>query len=240
MWPDAAPPAVLAQADERRDLRQTRNAFRRDGVPLDDLPRLRFAGFEARAVAERFAGATLLQGDQAEARLRAMAAGSALQDFDVIHLATHTLFDAAPERSGLVLAEHAPAEHAPAASAEDDGILDAQEILLGWRLHGALVTLSACESGRSAGLWRGEDLGLAPALLASGADRVLVSLWPVDDRATAILMDRFYTELAAGASPDAALRDAKRFVRDLREGDRAPFSHPAYWGGFVLIGPPGR
>jgi tetratricopeptide (TPR) repeat protein len=235
MWPDAAPPAVLAQADERRDLRQTRNAFRRDGVPLDDLPRLRFAGFEARAVAERFAGATLLQGDQAEARLRAMAAGSALQDFDVIHLATHTLFDAAPERSGLVLAEHAPA-----ASAEDDGILDAQEILLGWRLHGALVTLSACESGRSAGLWRGEDLGLAPALLASGADRVLVSLWPVDDRATAILMDRFYTELAAGASPDAALRDAKRFVRDLREGDRAPFSHPAYWGGFVLIGPPGR
>jgi hypothetical protein len=233
--PAGAPLTVAAHADDQRDLRSTRNAFRRDEVSLAGLPRLRFAGVEARGVAQRFPGGTLLQGDGTESRLRDLAAARDLADFDVIHVATHTLFDAAPERSGLVLAEHDPG-----AAAGDDGILDAEEILLGWRLHGALVTLSGCESGRTAGHWRGEDLGLAPALFAAGADHVLVSLWPVDDRATAILMDRFYAGLAEGLAADTALRDAKRFVRDLRDGANAPFEHPAYWGGFVLIGPPGR
>jgi hypothetical protein len=232
--PGSAPPAILASADEPRDLRFTRNAFRRGEVPLDRLPHLRFAGFEARSVAARFEGSTLLQGDGTEPRLRSLAERSGLGDYDVVHVATHTLFDAAPERSGLVLAEHSPA-----VEAEDDGVLDAEEILLEWRLRGALVTLSACESGRTAGIWRGEDLGLAPALFAAGAARVLVSLWPVDDRATALLMDRFYAGLASGRSPDTALREAKRAVRDTREGGIAPFEHPAYWGGFILIGPAG-
>jgi CHAT domain-containing protein len=86
---------------------------------------------------------------------------------------------------------------------------------------------------------RGENLGLTPVLFAAGARRILVSLWTVDDRATAILMDRFYARLTKGVPPATALALAKRFLRDVRDGTgRRPFEHPAYWAGFILIGAP--
>jgi CHAT domain-containing protein len=53
------------------------------------------------------------------------------------------------------------------------------------------VVLSACESGlgKQAG---GEGfLGFAQPLLARGARGLVLSLWKVDDRATALLMARF-------------------------------------------------
>ena len=57
------------------------------------------------------------------------------------------------------------------------------------------MTLSACETalGRDAG---GEGfVGFTQALLMSGARSVCLSLWKVDDTATALLMQRFYANL---------------------------------------------
>jgi CHAT domain-containing protein len=225
----------LALADPHREVRRTRTSFTRDEVPLDRLPHLRFAGLESGAVARRFRRATVIQGgDDVERRLDDFVDRGGLREVDVVHVAGHTLLDPAPERSGLALGERPPAP-----GGIDDQVLDAEEVLRGWRLEGALFTLSACESARSAGVSRGEDLGLTPALFAAGARRILVSLWTVDDRATAILMDRFYDRLIAGSPPAAALADAKRFLRDLQDGTgRRPFEHPAYWAGFILIGAP--
>jgi hypothetical protein len=249
----------LALGDSRRDLRSQRAAFERDEVSLDRLPHLRFAGLEADAVARHFPSATLLRGGPGvEKSLRRLAEAGRLREFDVLHLASHTLADGVPERCGLALSERAPGP-----SSEDDGVLDAEEVLQGWDLDGALLTLSACESARAAGYWRGEELGMTPALFAAGADRVLVSLWPIDDRATALLMNRFYLDLtgrdgggsdayaggrlAAAAAvaarvplaPAAALREAKTYLRTLTDASgRRPFEHPAYWSGFVLLGLP--
>jgi CHAT domain-containing protein len=103
-----------------------------------------------------------------------------------------------------------------------DGRLSVREIQRGWELKAELVTLSACETalGRTAG---GEGfVGFTQALLISGTRSLVLSLWKVDDQATALLMARFYQDLLGrrpGLSrplPKAeALREAKEWLRDL-------------------------
>ena len=67
---------------------------------------------------------------------------------------------------------------------------------------------------------------------------MLVSLYPVDDRATSLLMDRFYRNLTEGGMPPArALREAKVHLRDLHDGSGGrPYEHPAFWSGVGLVG----
>jgi len=103
-----------------------------------------------------------------------------------------------------------------------DGRLTANEILEHWKLNAELVTLSACESGlgRAGG---GEGfLGFAQALLLAGSRSVCLSLWEVDDTATALLMDRFYQNLLgkrdgldAPLQKAEALAEAKHWLRSL-------------------------
>ncbi len=73
-----------------------------------------------------------------------------------------------------------------------DGRLSVREIQRSWDLKAELVTLSACETalGRDAGV--AGFVGFTQALLMSGARSVCLSLWKVDDTATALLMQRFY------------------------------------------------
>ena len=103
-----------------------------------------------------------------------------------------------------------------------DGRLTAAEVLEYWQLDAELVTLSACESGL--GRQGGGDglLGFAQSFLLAGSRSVCLSLWQVDDTATALLMDRFYRNLLGkredGTKPlgkAAALAEAKRWLRDL-------------------------
>jgi CHAT domain-containing protein len=103
-----------------------------------------------------------------------------------------------------------------------DGRLSVREIQHDWNLKAELVTLSACETalGRESG---GEGfVGFTQALLMSGARSVCLSLWKVDDKATSLLMTRFYQNMLgkrAGLSksmPKAeALQEAKQWLRTL-------------------------
>ena len=87
-----------------------------------------------------------------------------------------------------------------------------------------LVVLSACETGVNA-LAPGDDLiGLARGFFAAGTPALVVSLWNIDDAATAQLMEHFYTRLHAGDGIAAALRAAQRLGRLLGQPD-APFEH---------------
>jgi CHAT domain-containing protein len=91
-----------------------------------------------------------------------------------------------------------------------------------WQLDADLVTLSACQTalGPDGG---GEGLlGFSQVLLGRGARSLLLSLWKVDDTATALLMTRFYQNLLGkredlkAALPKAeALQEAKRWLRSL-------------------------
>ncbi|MCE9531628.1 MAG: tetratricopeptide repeat protein [Planctomycetes bacterium] len=103
-----------------------------------------------------------------------------------------------------------------------NGELSAREVLEYWKLDAELVTLSACETalGKTAG---GDGLlGFAQAFLTASARSVCLSLWKVDDTATALLMNRFYQNLLGKRDgltkpmPKAeALREAKNWLRNL-------------------------
>jgi CHAT domain-containing protein len=96
-------------------------------------------------------------------------------------------------------------------------------------LRCALVVLSACETGINAVAPGDELIGLARGFLAAGSPSLVISLWTVDDDATAQLMTTFYEHLTAGKSPAAALRQAQVQMIETKP-------HPFFWAPFILVG----
>ncbi|MHB8644504.1 MAG: CHAT domain-containing protein [Thermomicrobiales bacterium] len=97
-------------------------------------------------------------------------------------------------------------------------------------LQGALVTLSACETGRSVVAGGDELIGLSRGFLYAGAATLVQSLWRVEDGSTARLMRHFYGGIRAGSAAGVALREAQRAL--LAESGAHPFS----WAPFQLVG----
>jgi CHAT domain-containing protein len=147
-------------------------------------------------------------------------------DRDVLHLATF----------GVLNTRNPLFSHVQLNPDEtSDGRLEAHEVF-GLQLSADLLVLSACETGLGSGLRHdvppGDDwVGLVRAFLYAGARSVVASLWRVDDQATAILMERFYTGLESGRSKARSLADAQRAM--LREPGHA---NPFYWAAFQLSG----
>ena len=145
--------------------------------------------------------------------------------FRVLHLATHGMIDdQAPMYSALVLAT--------SRDAQDDGLLEAREIL-GMHLEADLVVLSACDTGSGA-IAPGEGVvGMSWAFLIAGCPSTVVSRWKVSSKATSELMIDFHRRLIAGDSKPEALRKAALALRK-----NPAYSHPFYWAAFVLVGEP--
>ncbi|MFM9961391.1 MAG: tetratricopeptide repeat protein [Planctomycetaceae bacterium] len=170
----------------------------------------------------------LLGSEASEQRLSQLATQDALRKFRWLHFATHGVPDSEqPLRSRLILARDHLADIKLDAGFDAEvyrGELSAERVLRDWALDADLVVLSACQSGlgRYAG---GEGyLGFAQALLLSGAKNLLLSLWKVDDQATALLMKRFYENLWASRpgmnaplATSEALREAKSWLRKLSQ-----------------------
>jgi CHAT domain-containing protein/Tfp pilus assembly protein PilF len=174
---------------------------------ISRLGRLRHSRTEAAAIARLVPAGRLTALDFAASRATAM--GPELGRYRIVHIATHGLFNPRfPALSGLVLSLVDRRGHA------QDGFLRAPEIY-GLHLPADLVVLSACQTALGENV-RGEGLvGMTRGFFYSGASRVMVSLWNVDDRATAELMDRFYSGLwRQGLSPAAALRRAQLELLD--------------------------
>jgi CHAT domain-containing protein len=160
-----------------------------------------------------------------EPALEALRTGDRLKEYRYLHFATHgEANQVSAFESRLVLVQDRAAREAlpRAGYPTPDGYLTAREVLEFWKLDAELVTLSACETalGRAGG---GDgQLGFAQAFLTAGSRGVCLSLWKVDDAATALLMDRFYQNLTGkreglkGPLGKAeALAEAKQWLRDL-------------------------
>src|SRR5262249_46157078 len=167
-----------------------------------------------------------------------------------LHFATHgDLNSQLPMQSALILAQDRlpdPVQQMLAGKPAYNARLTAEKILLGWKLDADLVTLSACETGL--GKYAGGEghLGFAQAFFLAGARSLVLTLWKVDDKATALLMSRFYENLLGkredlkGPLPKAeALRQAKEWLRTLTVNQRD--EHLALRSGGksrVVSGPP--
>lgn len=130
-------------------------------------------------------------------------------------------------RSGLILAGANQKR-----SGAEDGILTAMEVA-GLNLWGTkLLVLSACETGIG-DLEAGEGVyGLRRAIVLAGAEAQIMSLWKVDDRATARLMTEYYSNLL---NKGAGRADALRAVQ-LQMLANPKTRHPYYWAGFIESG----
>jgi CHAT domain-containing protein/tetratricopeptide (TPR) repeat protein len=157
---------------------------------------------------------------------RAAATSGKLGDYRYLHFATHGYLDTErPSLSALVLSQVDAKGH------PEDGFLRVNDIYNA-QLSADLAVLSACQTGLGKEV-RGEGLmGLTRAFLYAGVPRVIVSLWNVNDRATADLMASLYRGmLREGKSPAAALRQAQL---ELRKKKR--YESPFYWAAFVQQG----
>jgi len=82
----------------------------------------------------------------------------------------------------------------PEPGSNDDGRLTVSKIF-DLDLDASMVVLSACQSGMSRIRAGDEMMGLPRAFIYAGVPSVVASLWNVNDRATAVLMERFYKNL---------------------------------------------
>ena len=115
----------------------------------------------------------------------------------------------------------------------DDGYLTALEVTqLDWQ-GTELVVISACESGQGE-IKAGEGVyGLKRAIAVSGARSSLLSLWKVDDMATAAFMKYFYQQMKDGRGRSEALSATQEYFRN---HPIPAWQHPNFWAAFQLSG----
>ncbi|MCC5653529.1 CHAT domain-containing protein [Nostoc sp. XA013] len=157
-----------------------------------------------------------------------------MDDYTIVHLATHAAFVVGkPEDSFILFGNGDRINFRNVAT---------------WSLpHVDLVVLSACETGLGGKLGNGEEiLGFGYQMQKTGARAAIASLWSVDDGGTQALMSAFYNILSTNKLiKTEALRQAqvslinggwKARGHNLTVAAVSDFSHPYYWGSFILIG----
>ena len=167
----------------------------------------------------------------------------------ILHIATHGFFnenvnlkrrmnmgvrvshakDNALLRSGLFLNGAASIyNREPILDGNNNGVLYAYEVM-NLDLQGtSFVVLSACETGVGE-IVNGEGVyGLSRSFQIAGAEKILMSLWKVDDNPTKELMVAFYENLLKLKDPQLAFVQAQKTIKK-------KYPQPFYWGGFVLL-----
>jgi CHAT domain-containing protein/tetratricopeptide (TPR) repeat protein len=100
-----------------------------------------------------------------------------------------------------------------------------------YNLKSDLTVLSACDSGVGKVINGEGVMGLPFALFVAGNVNTVLSLWPVDDAATALFMETFFKKLKSGETTADALKHTKQNFMQSKE-----YSNPKYWAPFILVG----
>lgn len=186
--------------------------------------KLPFTINEAKTIGSLWSGNILLEDEATLENVQ-----NAAKQSQILHLAAHAEFRPDnPLFSGLTLA---------------DGWLTTLDIF-NLKINASLVTLSACQTGRSVIGGGDELLGLMRAFLSSGASSLILTLWAVEDRSTSNLMEKFYSNLANGLSKGEALRQAQLAFLHSQDSDNQGlnnlYQHPYFWAPFFLVGDAGK
>lgn len=114
---------------------------------------------------------------------------------------------------------------------DNDGTLTALEAA-NLNLWGTkLVVLSACNTGVG-DVKTGEGVyGLRRALVLAGSESQMMSLWPVSDQGTQVLMTEYYRRLKASEGRSDALQNTQLWMLK-----HPHWKHPFYWASFIQSG----
>lgn len=167
---------------------------------------------------------------------------------DILHLSTHGFFIkgdkkamenkflarfpsmrfSSMQRSGLALVDaNQTWEGATNKPEESDGILTANEVALLDLSNTRLAVLSACQT--AVGEYTTEGVyGMHRGFKQAGVRSILATLWNVNDRSTARLMELFYERWLSGIPMQQSLNEA---VKELRKEYPSPF----FWAPFILM-----
>jgi len=212
--------AAHADVDEAREVKRSA-----EESGLSGFPRLRFSREEANQIMKFASRNNSLEALDFSAS-RAAATSSELQNYRIVHFATHGIINSRhAELSGVVLSL------VDQNGKPQNGFLRLYDIY-NMNLKADLVVLSACQTALGRDI-KGEGLiGLTRAFMYGGATRVVASLWQTDDRGSAVLMSKFYDGLLSRhLSPAAALRSAQiAMLQDKR------WHNPRYWAAFTIQG----
>ena len=190
----------------------------------EDFSELPAAALSVASLTGRFSGSnrTVLYGSEAtEERVQRLAESEDMLSYQYVHFAVHGEPD---EDTPLATALRLPgkAKMDPVQQLLNgseivlDGMIQAEQVQRTWKLNARLVTLGSCGSNVGVKSHTEGYMGFGQALLVAGAQEALLSQWSVDDRATALLMDRFYSNLFdKKMTASESLVDAKTYLRNI-------------------------
>lgn len=186
--------------------------------PTEDLPG---ADREAERVAAHFRDARLFSRS-----LASVSAFTSAPSAPVLHLAMHGAFDSANPLQSKLLFHNAIKRLGPG----DPNAVYAKDMTALPLFRGRdLVFAAACQTGLIAAddANESEIVGMLRPLLSGGNRNVILSLWKVDDAATADFVDEFYKRLAA-------TRNVRTSFFAAQEEVRRRYDHPYFWAAFYL------
>lgn len=176
---------------------------------------------------------------------------------EILHIATHGFYIPAKEiANNVIKARYSTTDNSLRRSAlilsggnngwmfpelipkgVEDGILTAEEVADMDLSKTSLVVMSACQTGLG-DISNEGVFGLQRAFKLAGAKTLIMSLAPVHDDATRMLMTEFYAQLFKGLSIRDAFKKAQEAVKLASfsvNGTSVSGSHPKFWAPFVIM-----
>ncbi len=178
---------------------------------------------EANSILKSVNGEILESEQASESRFKEMAG-----QFSILHFAMHTIIDNSnPMFSKLIFT---PSDLDSINN--EDNLLNTYEIF-NLELNANMVVLSSCNSGFG-NLQKGEGImSMARGFIFAGCPSLAITLWSIDDEASADLMSFYYQNLAQGMNKSKALQLAK--IEFLKSADPIRI-HPHFWASHILVG----
>lgn len=156
---------------------------------------------------------------------------------NIIHIATHGIFHEMEESAENIdwNAAYEVMEHS--------GLVLANDLPLSCNMISAmnfsdtyLTVLSACQTGN--GVFHSSEgiYGLRRAFRLAGCHSMIVSLWQIDDKCTALFMKQFYEYMTQNScTAKEAFFFAINVLRNYKENNITIYTHPYYWAGYIFI-----
>ena len=196
--------------DESNDMDQWRSE--------NELP---YSGEEIRRIGKYVKSTNYLGNDATEEIFKSKAG-----DYSILHLALHGQADTTDMFNSRLIFKRDSAS-------KEDGELRAFELYNLDLRKLQMVVLSACETGIGKQN-EGEGIfSIARGFAFAGCPSIVMSLWKVNDKSTADLIDYFYSNLKDGLPKDEALRNAKLTYLEKSDDINA---HPSNWASFIILG----